>query len=111
MPKPHSKQSREAAKLIAAAQRPVLYVGGGVNRARAWAQLAELVEITGIPVVTTLMARGAIPDSHELNLGMPGMHGTVAGSYTHLRAHKNELDSVCRLLLQKKKKITTNNSR
>jgi len=76
--KPHGKQIREAARLIAGAQRPVLYVGGGVNRARAWAELAELVDITGIPVVTTLMARGAIPDSHELNYGMPGMHGTVA---------------------------------
>ena len=76
--KPHSKQIREAARLIAAAKRPVLYVGGGVNRARAWTQLSELVDITGIPVVTTLMARGALPDSHELNLGMPGMHGTVA---------------------------------
>ena len=76
--KPHSKQIREAARLIAEAKRPVLYVGGGINRARAWEQLSELVDITGIPVVTTLMARGAIPDSHELNLGMPGMHGTVA---------------------------------
>ena len=76
--KPHSKQIREAARLIAAAERPVLYVGGGVNRARAWDGLAELVKLTGIPVVTTLMARGAIPDSHELNMGMPGMHGTVA---------------------------------
>jgi len=76
--KPHSKQIREAARLIAAAERPVLYVGGGVNRARAWEGLAELVKLTGIPVVTTLMARGAIPDSHELNMGMPGMHGSVA---------------------------------
>ena len=76
--KPHSKQIREAARLIAAAERPVLYVGGGVNRARAWDGLAELVELTGIPVVTTLMARGAIPDSHALNMGMPGMHGSVA---------------------------------
>jgi acetolactate synthase-1/2/3 large subunit len=76
--KPHSKQIREAARLIAAAQRPVLYVGGGVNRARAWDGLAEMVKLTGIPVVTTLMARGAIPDSHELNMGMPGMHGSVA---------------------------------
>ncbi len=76
--KPHNKQIREAARLIAAAERPVLYVGGGVNRARAWDGLAELVKLTGIPVVTTLMARGAIPDSHELNMGMPGMHGSVA---------------------------------
>jgi acetolactate synthase-1/2/3 large subunit len=76
--RPHVKQLREAARLIGEAQRPVLYVGGGVNRARAWDALAELVKITGIPVVTTLMARGAIPDSHPLNYGMPGMHGTVA---------------------------------
>jgi len=76
--RPHGKQIREAAKLIAEAKRPVIYLGGGINRARAWDQLAELVRLTGIPVVTTLMARGAFPDSHELNLGMPGMHGTVA---------------------------------
>jgi acetolactate synthase I/II/III large subunit len=76
--KPHSRQIREAAKLIAAAQKPVLYVGGGVIRGEATEQLAELAELTGIPVVTTLMARGAFPDSHRQNLGMPGMHGTVA---------------------------------
>ena len=76
--RPHGKQIREAARLIAEAKRPVIYLGGGVNRARAWDQVAELVRLTGIPVVTTLMARGAFPDSHELNLGMPGMHGTVA---------------------------------
>ncbi|MDR1767631.1 MAG: acetolactate synthase large subunit [Propionibacteriaceae bacterium] len=76
--KPNNRQVRQAADLIAAAERPVLYVGGGVNRAKAWEQLAKLAEITGIPVVTTLMARGAFPDSHPLNYGMPGMHGTVA---------------------------------
>jgi acetolactate synthase I/II/III large subunit len=76
--KPHSKQIREAAKLIAAARKPVLYVGGGVIRGEATEQLAELAELTGIPVVTTLMARGAFPDSHRQHLGMPGMHGTVA---------------------------------
>ena len=76
--RPHGKQVREAARLIAAAERPVLYVGGGVIKADAAAELAMLVELTGIPVVTTLMARGAFPDSHELHLGMPGMHGTVA---------------------------------
>lgn len=76
--KPHAKQIREAAKLIAAAKRPVLYVGGGVIRARASEELAAFVAATGIPVVTTLMARGAFPDSHELHLGMPGMHGSVA---------------------------------
>ncbi|UVO12690.1 acetolactate synthase large subunit [Mycobacterium sp. SVM_VP21] len=76
--KPHSRQVREAAKLIAAASRPVLYVGGGVIRGDACEELAELAELTGIPVVTTLMARGAFPDSHRQHLGMPGMHGTVA---------------------------------
>ncbi|TQR84619.1 acetolactate synthase large subunit [Mycobacterium hodleri] len=76
--RPHSRQVREAAKLIAAASKPVLYVGGGVIRGEASAELLELANLTGIPVVTTLMARGAFPDSHPLNLGMPGMHGTVA---------------------------------
>jgi acetolactate synthase-1/2/3 large subunit len=76
--KPHSRQIREAARLIVASQRPVLYVGGGVIRADASAELKELAELTNIPVVTTLMARGAFPDSHRLHLGMPGMHGTVA---------------------------------
>ncbi|GAA0921641.1 acetolactate synthase large subunit [Nonomuraea longicatena] len=76
--RPHSKQIREAAKLMAEASRPVLYVGGGVHKARASEQLLALAELTGIPVVTTLMARGTFPDSHPLNLGMPGMHGTVA---------------------------------
>lgn len=76
--KPHSRQVREAAKLIAAARKPVLYVGGGVIRGEATAELLELAELTGIPVVTTLMARGAFPDSHPQHLGMPGMHGTVA---------------------------------
>jgi acetolactate synthase-1/2/3 large subunit len=76
--KPHSRQIKEAAKLIVAARKPVLYVGGGVIRGEACDELAELAELTGIPVVTTLMARGAFPDSHRQNLGMPGMHGTVA---------------------------------
>ena len=76
--KPHNRQVREAARLIAAAHKPVLYVGGGVIRGEATEQLRDLAELTGIPVVTTLMARGAFPDSHRQNLGMPGMHGTVA---------------------------------
>ncbi len=63
---------------MAAAKQPILYVGGGVVRARASEALRRLVELTGIPVVTTLMARGTVPDSEPLNLGMPGMHGTVA---------------------------------
>ncbi|MBT2595741.1 acetolactate synthase large subunit [Arthrobacter sp. ISL-72] len=74
----HNKQVREAAKLIAAASKPVLYVGGGVVKAHASAELRELAEITGAPVVTTLMARGVFPDSHPQHVGMPGMHGTVS---------------------------------
>jgi acetolactate synthase-1/2/3 large subunit len=84
--RPHGKQVREAAKLIAAARRPVLYVGGGVIKSGASAELRQLAELTGIPVVTTLMARGAFPDSHRLNLGMPGMHGTVAAVAAMQRA-------------------------
>ncbi|MFC7723493.1 acetolactate synthase large subunit [Nocardioides sp. GCM10028917] len=75
---PHAKQIKEAVRLIREARRPVLYVGGGVIRARASRELAQLAALTGIPVVTTLMARGAFPDSHPQHLGMPGMHGTVA---------------------------------
>jgi acetolactate synthase I/II/III large subunit len=75
--RPHSKQVREAARLIVGARRPVLYVGGGVIRAQAWSQLRDLVELTGIPLVTTLTARGAFPDSDRRHLGMPGMHGNV----------------------------------
>ncbi len=80
--KPHNRQIREAAKLIAAARKPVLYVGGGIIRGEASEQLLDLAELTGIPVVTTLMARGAFPDSHPQNMGMPGMHGTVTAVAT-----------------------------
>ncbi len=76
--RPHSKQVREAARLMSEAKRPVLYVGGGVIKAHASAELRRLAELTGAPVVTTLMARGAFPDSHPQHLGMPGMHGSVA---------------------------------
>ncbi|QOR69576.1 acetolactate synthase large subunit [Ruania alkalisoli] len=76
--KPHIKQIKEAARLLATARRPVLYVGGGAIRADASQQLLELTNLSGAPVVTTLMARGALPDSHPQHLGMPGMHGTVA---------------------------------
>lgn len=75
---PHARQIKEAVRLIREARRPVLYVGGGVIRAGASRELAQLAALTGIPVVTTLMARGAFPDSHPQHLGMPGMHGTVA---------------------------------
>ncbi|MBW8764001.1 MAG: acetolactate synthase large subunit [Microbacterium sp.] len=75
--KAHGKQIQAAAALLAEAKKPVLYVGGGVVRGRAAAELLDLAETTGAPVVTTLMARGAFPDSHQQHLGMPGMHGTV----------------------------------
>ena len=75
--KAHGKQIQAAAQLLAGAKKPVLYVGGGVIRARASAELRALAETTGAPVVTTLMARGAFPDSHPQHVGMPGMHGTV----------------------------------
>jgi acetolactate synthase-1/2/3 large subunit len=75
--KAHGKQIQAAAQLLAEAKRPVFYVGGGVVRAGASPELLQLANTTGVPVVTTLMARGAFPDSHQQNLGMPGMHGTV----------------------------------
>jgi acetolactate synthase I/II/III large subunit len=76
--RPNRRQIRAAADLIRSSRRPVLYVGGGVVKARAAAQLMRLAEAIGAPVVTTLMARGAFPDNHELCLGMPGMHGNYA---------------------------------
>jgi acetolactate synthase-1/2/3 large subunit len=76
--KGHPRMIKEAAQLILKAQQPILYVGGGVLKARAASALRELAELAGIPVVTTLMARGAFPDDHPLCLGMPGMHGTAA---------------------------------
>lgn len=75
--KAHGKQVQAAAQMIAEAKRPVYYVGGGVIRAEASKELLALANLSGVPVVTTLMARGAFPDSHEQHLGMPGMHGTV----------------------------------
>ena len=66
---------RAAAELICTAERPVIYAGGGILKARAAAELRALAELIDVPVVTTLMARGSFPDSHELCLGMPGMHG------------------------------------
>jgi acetolactate synthase-1/2/3 large subunit len=83
---PHGKQIREAARLIANARRPVLYVGGGVLKANATDGLRKLAELTGMPVVTTLMARGAFPDSHPQHVGMPGMHGTVPAVYALQKA-------------------------
>ncbi len=73
--KGHPKKIREAVDLIGRSVRPVIYAGGGILKARAAEALRAFAEATGIPVVTTLMARGAFPDDHELALGMPGMHG------------------------------------
>ena len=75
---PDSQAISDAAALIAQSSKPVFYVGGGVIKANAHKELRQLVELLGGPVVTTLMARGAFPDSHPLHMGMPGMHGTVA---------------------------------
>lgn len=75
--KGHPKMIKEAAKLILASEKPLLYIGGGVLKARAADVVRELAELLQIPVVTTLMARGAFPDNHPLCLGMPGMHGNA----------------------------------
>jgi len=75
---PHFRQVREAATMIAAAHKPVLFAGGGIVRSRAAEALAAVVDRAPMPVVTTLMGRGVFPDSSPLNFGMPGMHGTVA---------------------------------
>ena len=75
---PVSQSIKDAAALIAQSVRPVLYVGGGVIKANGHKELLTLAELVGAPVVTTLMARGAFPDSHYLHVGMPGMHGSVA---------------------------------
>ncbi|MBM3741792.1 MAG: acetolactate synthase large subunit [Actinobacteria bacterium] len=84
--KGHPRMIKEAAKLILASKQPILYVGGGVLKARAAAALRELAELMNIPVVTTLMARGAFPDNHPLCLGMPGMHGTATAVTAMQRA-------------------------
>jgi acetolactate synthase-1/2/3 large subunit len=75
---PNQGAISDAAALIAQSAKPIFYVGGGVIKANAARELLELAQLLGAPVVTTLMARGAFPDSHPLHLGMPGMHGTVA---------------------------------
>ena len=75
---PTAQSVSDAAALIAESKSPVLYVGGGMIKSNASAELMKLAELTGAPVVTTLMALGSFPDSHPQHLGMPGMHGTVA---------------------------------
>src|SRR5712691_9005749 len=74
--KVHVRQVREAARAIAAAQRPIVYAGGGVLNGNASAELLELVEAVRLPAVVTLMGKGCLPDSHPLNYGPPGMHGS-----------------------------------
>jgi acetolactate synthase-1/2/3 large subunit len=84
--KGNGRMIREAARLVGAAERPVIYAGGGILKSRGADALRALAELTGIPVVTTLMARGAFPDSHELCLGMPGMHGNYTAITSMQRA-------------------------
>ena len=78
--KAHGRVISDAAKLFAQSYRPVLYVGGGAVRSNASAEVAELAEVTGAPIVTTLPARGIVPNSNPKALGMLGMHGTVAAT-------------------------------
>jgi acetolactate synthase-1/2/3 large subunit len=78
--KGHPRQVKAAVDLIGQSEHPVLYVGGGVIAAGAAEELKQFAEMTQVPMVTTLMARGAFPDSHPLNLGMPGMHGTYTAT-------------------------------
>jgi acetolactate synthase, large subunit, biosynthetic type len=77
----HPRQIKAAAEAIAAAERPILYVGGGVLNAHATDELLEVAEIARIPVVTTLMAKSGFPESHELHVGWPGMHGPKWSNY------------------------------
>ena len=77
---PHHRRIAEAVRLIEAADRPVLYVGGGIIKAGAHEELRQLAEVMNVPVITTLMGRGAIPDTHPLALGMPGMHGVYTAT-------------------------------
>lgn len=79
--KGHIKQIRAAAKAINEAQRPVLYLGGGVISAGAAPEILQLAELRRLPVATTLMGLGAFPETHELSMGMLGMHGTVTANY------------------------------
>jgi acetolactate synthase-1/2/3 large subunit len=84
----HAKQIKEAASLIARARKPLLYVGGGVLASGAWKELKELAELMQLPVVTTLMGKGAFPEDHHLFVGMPGMHG---GKFTNYAITETDL--------------------
>ncbi|MCX7539079.1 acetolactate synthase large subunit [Corynebacterium sp. P5875] len=83
---PHHRRIEEAVRMIAASERPCLYIGGGVIKADAHAELLAFAEYTGIPVVTTLMGLGSFPDSHPQHMGMPGMHGSVSAVATMQRS-------------------------
>jgi acetolactate synthase I/II/III large subunit len=74
--KVHPKQLAEAARAIVQAKRPILYAGGGVINADACEELLRLVDSAQLPAVVTLMGKGCLPDSHPLNYGAPGMHGS-----------------------------------
>jgi acetolactate synthase-1/2/3 large subunit len=78
--KGHPRQVKAAMDLIEAAERPILYAGGGIIASNAADRFRRFAELIDVPVVTTLMARGVIPDSHDLTLGMPGMHGNYTAT-------------------------------
>jgi len=77
----HKRQIEKALQLIATAERPVIYAGGGVVLSNASVELVRIATELGIPVTTTLMGLGCIPGDHPLNLGMLGMHGTEYANF------------------------------
>jgi len=79
--KGHAKQIKQAAHMIAQSKRPILYVGGGCLKAEAWDDIAKLAELAKLPTTTTMMGKGAFPETHDLSLGMPGMHGARYTNY------------------------------
>lgn len=78
----HKGQIKRAAKLLAEARRPVMYIGGGAIAANAQEQLMRMAELFSLPVTSTLMGLGAFPCSHHQFLGMLGMHGTYEANNT-----------------------------
>ncbi|HDP69854.1 MAG TPA: acetolactate synthase large subunit, partial [Actinobacteria bacterium] len=80
--KGHARQIKQAAKVICSAERPLIVAGGGILRSKAWDELRELVKLTRIPITTTLMGKGAYPETDDLYIGMPGMHGTRCANYS-----------------------------
>src|SRR5579864_66333 len=86
--KVHERQVHQAAKAIAESRQPIVYAGGGVINAEASAELLALVEAARLPAVVTLMGKGCLPDSHPLNYGAPGMHGS---KYANWALNKSDL--------------------